>query len=659
VRPIALRELEVIAALTILAALTAPDTAAKADLTPVNQAAPINLASPFPHAARVFLPRLDVPNLPLVQQDGRRFELNDLKGRWVWLYFGYTNCPDACPLTLGYLASEFRLLAHPERVQPVFCSVDPLRDTPDRLVQYVHYFHPAFLGVSGREPELRALTRALGTRYVLEAPEKPGGAYVVDHPDLVFLLDPDGHLTATYKPDALVGGGALAADLDATVRAQTPAEPGRANPPGQPNIGAQPDFDTGAAWCGTATGTEALMTRMHTLGSGTSVLPAAAPMRMVTWQQGDWSLMTQGMLVLGDNVQGGPRGNTRWAGENNLMLMATRPWGRGLLDLHLMGSLEPLTIPPGGTPQLFQLGGSYQEAPIVDAAHPQPWLMELAARYTWNLDTQTALFLYGGPIGEPALGPTTYMHRPSAAENRWAPLGHHMQDSTHVSDGVATVGAKKGDFQLELSAFNGREPGESALQFSLGPLDSYATRLSWFPGANWVFQTSLGRLHDQGANMIAMAPMPGMTHLGDDLRVTASALNVLATAWGPLSTQLIWGETRALSGLEATEQSYGLESELDGYDNQHYYGRYELADRVGFAANVPRVSALTLGYLRDLPLCERVALGWGADATVYSQDSQLIGIYGANPLSFRVYLRLAPPMLLGAGGMGTMMGQAR
>jgi hypothetical protein len=93
--------------------------------------------------------------------------------------------------------------------------------------------------------------------------------------------------------------------------------------------------------------------------------------------------------------------------------------------------------------------------------------------------------LYGGPSAEPALGPVTYMHRASAAELPLAPLGHHLQDSTHTSFGVVTTGFVIDRIKLETSAFNGRQPNEKRWSIQLAVLDSWSGRAIVAPAANW------------------------------------------------------------------------------------------------------------------------------------------------------------------------------
>ena len=102
--------------------------------------------------------------------------------------------------------------------------------------------------------------------------------------------------------------------------------------------------------------------------------------------------------------------------------------------------------------------------------------------------------MYGGPSAEPALGPVTYIHRTSASELPLAPLGHHLQDSTHISFGVITTGLIFDHVKLEGSMFNGREPNEERWGIQLNPLDSWSVRGSIAPTRNWTAEYSYGLL---------------------------------------------------------------------------------------------------------------------------------------------------------------------
>lgn len=139
----------------------------------------------------------------LADQDGREFGLERLRGRWSFLFFGYTFCPDVCPGTLTALSATRALLDRPDGAgadtQYVFVSVDPARDTPERLREYVRYFHPDFLGVTGQPADLEGLTRQLGVVH-FKGPEDPQGGYLVDHSAAVLVIDPQARLIGVLSP---------------------------------------------------------------------------------------------------------------------------------------------------------------------------------------------------------------------------------------------------------------------------------------------------------------------------------------------------------------------------------------------------------------------------------------------------------------------------
>src|SRR5437762_4457181 len=125
--------------------------------------------------------------------------------------------------------------------------------------------------------------------------------------------------------------------------------------------------------------------------------------------------------------------------------------------------------------------------------------MEIAGRYDFRLSERARLFVYGGPIGEPALGPTAYPHRASASENPVAVLGHHQEDSTHVSDSVITIGVVGGPIQLEASTFHGREPNENRWNIDKGKPDSFSSRITLGIGNKLSGQFSAGRINNREA----------------------------------------------------------------------------------------------------------------------------------------------------------------
>jgi protein SCO1/2 len=133
--------------------------------------------------------------LALTDHNGRAVTLEDFRGKWVVLFFGYTHCPDVCPTTLSDMAQALKRLAPgvAERVQVLFVSVDPERDTPDTLKAYVPYFHPDFLGLYGSPSQVESAAREF--KVVYRKHVEPGATgYLVDHSAGSYVLDREGRL---------------------------------------------------------------------------------------------------------------------------------------------------------------------------------------------------------------------------------------------------------------------------------------------------------------------------------------------------------------------------------------------------------------------------------------------------------------------------------
>jgi protein SCO1/2 len=141
-----------------------------------------------------------LPAFMLIDQAGRPFGPERLRGRWTFLFFGFVNCPDVCPTTLATLAAARQSLADlPEAEQPAvtLVSVDPGRDTPEVLARYVAHFDPSFSGITGSAEAIATLTAALGVAVVV-GPAAADGSYAVDHSAAIFLVEPEGRLAALF-----------------------------------------------------------------------------------------------------------------------------------------------------------------------------------------------------------------------------------------------------------------------------------------------------------------------------------------------------------------------------------------------------------------------------------------------------------------------------
>jgi protein SCO1 len=138
-------------------------------------------------------------NFTLTDQDGQPFQLSDLRGRVVLLFFGYTSCPDACPTTLSKLSKVYKLLgSNRERVVTLFVSVDPGRDTPRVLKDYLKYFRVNTVGLTGTKEELDRVVNQYGARYEIEKSDSAAG-YHVNHSTDLYLMDQKGELRQRFK----------------------------------------------------------------------------------------------------------------------------------------------------------------------------------------------------------------------------------------------------------------------------------------------------------------------------------------------------------------------------------------------------------------------------------------------------------------------------
>jgi hypothetical protein len=379
-------------------------------------------------------------------------------------------------------------------------------------------------------------------------------------------------------------------------------------------------------------------------GSGTSWQPASVLGYEWMWMRRGWMLMSHGVIFVDYNQQGGPRGEGKAESVNWGMLMEQHKLGSGTILFREMFSAESLTSPHPGFPELFQTGETYHGEPLVDHQHPHNVFAELAALYTLPLTKKISWELYGGPSAEPALGPVTYIHRASAAELPLAPLGHHLQDSTHTSFGVVTTGLIIDRLKFEASAFNGHEPNEERYSIQLAALDSWSGRAWIAPARNWSAQYSIGYL-----------VKPEALEPGNQWRETASVEYNRPLGLGRISgdkkdgnwaTTFVWGRVRK-TATDTILNSYLLESTLNFRARYYAFSRLELVDKDELFPQAPvhpvyRIGAYTFGGARDLIQNRAWQLGFGGDITIYSKPAVLDASYGNFPVSFQLFFRVRP-----------------
>lgn len=369
-------------------------------------------------------------------------------------------------------------------------------------------------------------------------------------------------------------------------------------------------------------------------GSGTSRLPPNEAMRHGPMLElgGDASLMLHGFVWPVYTDQGGPRGDDKLYVQSMGMATLTAPFEGGRFMARAMMSAEPL-MRHDGYPNLFATGEVAYGEPLVDRQHPHDLFMELAARVDVDVAPGTSVFLYGGPVGEPALGPSAFMHRASARYNPEAPITHHWFDSTHIAYGVVTAGVAAKRFQLEASAFRGREPDEFRWNIEEPKLDSWSVRGSFAPSPAWLLQASYGEIDE-----------PEALHPGEDEhRTTASVhyndgrgLSAMAAFSAknrvPGDTLTAWlGEVNW--DIDARHTLFGRVENIKNDELFHDHD-HPLHDRAF------RVTKFQAGYAYRLPLGP-VNLALGGSLAAFAKPDALDPFYGDNPLGYTLFARFS------------------
>jgi hypothetical protein len=380
-------------------------------------------------------------------------------------------------------------------------------------------------------------------------------------------------------------------------------------------------------------------------GSGTGWNPDASPMYMWMKQTNKTDWMFHGSLFLRytnqDIFSAGSRGADKIDAPNWFMTMMNKKIGnKGLLNATAMISLDRITEGGNGYPLLFQSGETWKGQRLIDRQHPHDLFSALSIGYTQMINNDIDITAYVGYPGEPALGSTAFMHRVSAMNNPDAPLGHHWQDATHITFGVATMGVRYKNFKAEGSIFTGREPDENRYDFDKARFDSYSYRLSFNPTENWALQFSQGFINSPEAS----EPDEDVT------RTTASVLYAKKIDIDKhFSAAAIWGLND--KGVDHKEHSFLLEGNYQCMKNA-FYSRYEYIQKskeeLDLDGTYPHrnfnIHALTAGYNRQLINFKNMDLVGGTQVTVYGVDKDLQALYGKTPVAFQLYLQLRPSL---------------
>lgn len=352
-----------------------------------------------------------------------------------------------------------------------------------------------------------------------------------------------------------------------------------------------------------------------------------------------WHFDFDGVVFGTFNDQGGARGKTQVRSQNWGMGMASRQVDGSTVTISVMVTAEPLTVGLAGYSELFQEGEAYHGLQVTDRQHPHDLFAQLAGSWRIPVGDKTSVTIAGGPVGEAALGPVAFMHRPSGAENPTAPLSHHIFDSTHITDGVVLAGIDHGPFTIEGSVFRGREPDEDRYDIDLGKLDSWSVR-GWFrPSPQWTIQVSHGFLHQ-----------PEQLEPGNQRRTNGSV------SW---LRQRRSNYTAFTVALGRTLRTYSLVGAVLAEGTEHIgrtsiYGRFE---RVSVETEillfpevvhhphpgelVDPIRAYTAGTIRDVGTIRGLVVGLGGDFSFYQPPALLQIPYGPHPMSFHIFVRVA------------------
>jgi len=366
-------------------------------------------------------------------------------------------------------------------------------------------------------------------------------------------------------------------------------------------------------------------------GSGTARLPDNEPMHGLHIAAGDWMLMAHGYVSTQYTDHSGPRGDDKPYVTSMAMLMADRATSFGKVQLRSMFSLEP-AMSARGYPNLFATGETADGRPLVDRQHPHDAFMELAARVDFDLSPGTSLFVYGGPVGEPALGPSAFMMRSSAGLNPEPPITHHWFDSTHITYGVATAGLSSTHWQLEASAFRGAEPDERRWNIETPKFDSWSVRATWTPARAWALQASYGQIHQ-----------PEALHPGEDEhRFTTS---VHYSDGKGLSATAAFSAKDRVPGRTLTAWLAEANWDLDKANTLFGRGENVANDELFPDHDDPlhdrtfRVTKLQAGYARRIVL-RPFSLALGGSLATYLKPAALDAAYGDHPWGYTLFARV-------------------
>jgi hypothetical protein len=356
--------------------------------------------------------------------------------------------------------------------------------------------------------------------------------------------------------------------------------------------------------------------------SGTAFNPGTTPHHVHLFTNGAWTSYVEGSAFLTHVSENGPADSrTSTFSTNWIAAGAQRSLGsRGLLLIRARGSLEPLTIPKEGYPQLVQSISSESGGPLLDRMRAHDAIGELAADLAWRTTTASYVHLYAGAVGDPALGPVPYAQRTSSEEFAEAPFSYDVAEMAHEATRVVTAGVGGTMAVLEGGVFHHSVTTGQHGGIEDGTIDSWSGRLTLTPVRNLSLQFSQGALGDTKRKMTSGS-------------VSFSADHVASSA--------IW--TRRESDLTpAILTSFAFEILLRASRSAFMARAERVDDRLSPNQQVftnPRTH-LTLGYLFDFLTRGGYRAGLGVNLDYHNAFNTLPAYYGHKPQSVYVFARV-------------------
>jgi hypothetical protein len=375
--------------------------------------------------------------------------------------------------------------------------------------------------------------------------------------------------------------------------------------------------------------------------SGTSWQPDSSTHAGLHLSSGSWALMLHGTLVGAYTYQSGQRGDDKAFLAGHIMGMASRDVSdRDHIQFRLAVSPDPL-MGPQGYPLLLASGETADgKTQLIDRQHPHDLFSEVSVSLSHRLSDTASVFVYAGLPGEPAFGPPAYLHRQSIMDDPEAPISHHWLDSTHVSEGVVTVGVVVGAVKVEASRFRGREPDQHRYDIETPNLDSTAVRVGWNP---------LPELSLQGSFAHQVSPEQLSPH--EDLeRWSASAIYTRKVGdAGFWATTAAWGRRVVLDGgrRDAPLDAFILESTVHPNRRWTFFARAERIDNNELLPNPGlqqgptfTVGKVSGGAIRDFRVAPHLTFGVGGLVSRSFTPGGLDPAYGGDRTSGMGFVRL-------------------